>query len=103
MKRFYYKIENTTKNPSIYGGRKQIAKVYKIGRNGLEYLGKTEEWNTSSYRGSDSEVNEWLIENKIIPKSWSKGYDFQTCTSYRGSYYTPYYNINDKYSIDEIY
>ena len=32
MKRFYYKIENTTKNPSIYGGRKQIAKVYKIGR-----------------------------------------------------------------------
>lgn len=103
MKRFYYKIENTTKNPSIYGGRKQIAKVYKIGKNGLEYIGKTRVWNTASdsYKGSESEVNEWLVENKIIPKSWSKGYDL-TSIPYRGSYYTPYYNYNNKYEISEI-
>lgn len=103
MKKFYYKIENTTKKPSIYGGRKQKAKVYRIGRNGLEYLGETRQWNTASYYGANSEVNEWLIENKIIPKIWSKGYEFQSLYKCRGGYYTPYYNINDKYSIDEIY
>lgn len=102
MKRFYYKIENTTKNPSIYGGRKQIAKVYKIGKNGLEYLGQTRQWNTASYRGSNSEVNAWLIENKIIPKSWSKGYEWETSLKCKGGYYTPYYHENNKYSITEI-
>ena len=102
MKRFVYKIENTTKKPSIYGGRKQQAIIYKVGKNGLEYIGKTRVWNTASYMGSDSEVNEWLLENKIIPKIWSKGYDFQTLYKCRGGYYSPYYYINDKYEIREI-
>lgn len=51
MKRFVYKVENTTKKPSIYGGRKQQAIIYKVGKNGLEYIGKTRVWNTASYRG----------------------------------------------------
>lgn len=32
MKRFVYKVENTTKKPSIYGGRKQQAIIYKVGK-----------------------------------------------------------------------
>lgn len=103
MKRFYYIIENTTKSLSRNGGRKQKAKVYRIGRNGLEYLGETRQWNTASYSGADNEVNEWLVTNKIIPKSWSKGYNFLDSSPYRGSYYSPFYRNNDKYSIDEIY
>lgn len=102
MKKFYYKVENTTKNPSIYGGRKQKAIIYMVKKNKLICLGETRTWNTASYRGSDSEVNMWLLENKIIPKSWSKGYEWETLWTYRGIVYTPYYHINEKYSIEEI-
>ncbi|MGM9881472.1 MAG: hypothetical protein ACI31S_01360 [Bacilli bacterium] len=102
MKRFYYKVENTTKNPSIYGGRKQMATIYTIKKGKLITLGITRQWNTASYRGKDSEVNEWLLENKIIPKSWSKGYEWETSLKCKGGYYTPYYHENDKYSITEI-
>lgn len=102
MKKFYYKVENTTKNPSIYGGRKQKATVYMIKNGELKHIGETK-WNTASYRGSDSEVNEWLLENKIIPKTWSIGYpSFETTHKWRGIYWTPYYHINEKYSIQEL-
>jgi hypothetical protein len=103
MKRFYYKVENTTKNPSIYGGRKQQATIYQIKKGKLVKIGKTRVWNTASYRGSESEVNEWLLENKIIPKIWST-VEGDWCEKHKckGGYYTPYYYINDKYSINEI-
>lgn len=102
MKRFIFKVVNTTKNPSIYGGRKQKAIVYKIGRKGVEYLGETRTWTTASYRGAKSEVNQWLLINKYIPYSWSKGYDFQEQHKKGKTTYTPYFNYNDKYEIIEI-
>ncbi len=103
MKRFYYTIENITKKPSIYGGRKQMATIYTIKKGKLIKIGITGVWNTASYRGSDSEVNEWLLENKIIPKTWSIGYpSFETAYKYRGIYWTPYYHYNEKYEIKEI-
>ena len=72
----------------------------------LEYIGETH-WNTASYRGAESCVNEWLLENKIIPKIWSKGepnscYEVHKC---RGGYYTPYYvwrQDTSKYQILEV-
>lgn len=102
MKHFIFKVENTTKNPSYYGGRKQQATVYQIKNNQACYLGKTRIWNTASYRGAESEVNEWLLENKIIPYSWSKGYDFQEQHKKGKTKYTPYYNYNEKYEIKEV-
>ena len=93
MKRFYYKVENTTKNPSIYGGRKQQATIYQIKKGELVYLGETRVWSTASYMGADGEVNNWLLENKIIPKKWSINYE---------NTYTRYYVPNDKYSIRGI-
>ena len=101
MRHFIFKIENTTKNPSIYGGRRQRAYIYQIKKNNINYLGCTE-WHTSSYRGSESEVNQWLINNKIIPKTWSVAYSFQSSKKYRGIFWTPYYNINSKYNIKEV-
>ena len=102
MKRFVYKVENTTKNPSIYGGRKQQATIYMIKKGELIKIGKTRVWNTASYRGSDSEVNEWLLENKFIPKTWSVGYEWEENHKWRNMTYTPYYHKNDKYEIKEI-
>ena len=72
MKTFIFKVENMTKNPSIYGGRKQKAIIYQFKKGKLEYLGETH-WNTASYRGAESCVNEWLLENKIIPAYYNKG------------------------------
>lgn len=104
MKKFIFKVENTTKNPSIYGGRKQKAIIYQIKKGELIKIGETRIWNTASYRGAESEVNEWLLENGIIPKIWSKDIYNYGCEKYkcRGGYYTPYYFKNDKYSITEI-
>lgn len=103
MRRFVYKIENTTKNPSIYGGRKQQATVFQIKNGELVLLGKTRVWNTASYRGNDSEVNEYLLENKFIPKMWST-IDGDWCEKHKckNGYYTPYYFKNNKYEIKEF-
>ena len=106
MKTFIFKVVNTTKNPSIYGGRKQKAIIYQFKRGKLEYIGETQ-WNTASYRGAESCVNEYLLENNIIPKIWSKGepnscYEVHKC---RGGYYTPYYcwrTDTSKYQILEV-
>lgn len=106
MKTFIFTVKNTTKNPSIYGGRKQKAIIYQFKKNKLEYIGETH-WNTASYRGAESCVNEYLLENNIIPKIWSKGepnscYETHKC---RGGYYTPYYmwrQDTSKYQILEI-
>ena len=102
MKHFIFKVENTTKKPSVYGGRKQQATIYQIKNNKIYYIGKTRIWNTASYRGSESEVNEYLLENKLIPYSWSKGYSFQEQHKKGKTLYTPYYNQNNKYEIKEI-
>lgn len=102
MKKFIFKVENLTKNPSIYGGRKQEAIIYQIKNNNLVYIGKTQ-WNTASYRGRISEVNEYLLKNNIIPKIWSKWNNFpEECYKCRGGIYTPYYHNNDKYNIKEV-
>ena len=74
MKTFMFKVENMTKNPSIYGGRKQKAIIYQLKRGKLEYIGETH-WNTASYRGAESCVNEYLLENKIIPAYYNKQQD----------------------------
>ena len=100
MKSFVFKVTKTGK--SKYGGTYQYADIYIIKRGKLEHIGKTRKWCTSSYRGSYSEVNEWLLENKIIPKSWSKGYEWQEQHKSRGIMYSPYYNLNEKYEIKEI-
>lgn len=105
MKTFAYKTITTGK--STYGGTYQYAVIYQIKQNDLIYIGKTRKWCTISYRGEISEVNEWLLENNIIPKIWSRGepnsyYEVHKC---RGGYYTPYYyNRIDtsKYQIKEI-
>ena len=103
MKHFIFKVENTKKNPSIYGGRKQQATVYQIKNNKIYYVGKTRIWNTASYRGAESEVNEYLLENKLIPYSWSKGYEeIETILKKGKTKYTPYYHMNEKYEIREI-
>lgn len=102
MKHFIFKVKNTTKNPSYYGGRKQQATIYQIKNNQACYIGKTRIWNTSSYRGPESEVNEYLLENNIIPKSWSKGHEWQEQHKYKRGKYTPYYNTNEKYDIREV-
>lgn len=102
MKRFVYKVETT--GSSKYGGRYQIATIYKVGKSGLEYIGTTRKWNTASYRGSDGEVNEYLLANGIIPKTWSiapEGNRYEKY-KYRGIYYTPYYYRNEKYEIKQI-
>lgn len=85
MKKFIYKIKNF--GVSKYGGRYQKGIIYKISKNDLQYIGETRKWNTASYRGADNEVNDWLLENKIIPKTWS---------------ITFYYCKNEKYEIKEI-
>jgi len=102
MKHFIFKVENLTKNPSIYGGRRQEATIYQIKNNELYYIGKTQ-WHTSSYRGAESCVNEYLLENKIIPKTWST-IEGDWCEKHKckGGYYTPYYFKNEKYEIKEI-
>lgn len=75
MKRFYFKVENTTKSRSIYGGRKQKAIVYQIKKCELIKIGETRTWNTASYKGARGEVISWLVGNKIIPKIWSEKVD----------------------------
>ncbi len=102
MKHFIFKVENLTKNPSIYGGRRQEATIYQVKNNKLYYIGKTQ-WHTASYRGAESCVNEYLLENKIIPKTWST-IEGDWCEKYKckGGYYTPYYFTNEKYEIKEV-
>lgn len=101
MRNFIFKVENLTKNPSIYGGRKQQATIYEIKKNKLVKIGITN-WNTAGYRGDISSVNEYLLENNIIPKIWSKGYEWEEQHKCRNGMYTPYYHENEKYSIIEI-
>lgn len=105
MRKFVYKTE-TVKVSRTYGGKIVEATIYEIKRNDLILIGKTT-WNTASYRGSDSEVNEYLLDNNVIPKIWSKGelnsyYEVHKC---RGGYYTPYYEYRidtSKYEIKKI-
>ena len=101
MKHFVFKVENLTKNPSIYGGRRQEATIYQIKNNRLYYIGKTQ-WHTASYRGPESSVNEFLLENKIIPYSWSTPVEWAEQHKKGKTTYTPYYFINKKYEIKEI-
>ena len=69
MKRFVFKVENTTKSRSIYGGQKQKAIVYQIKRSEIIKSGETRTWNTASYKGARGEVILWLVGSKIIPKT----------------------------------
>lgn len=91
MRRFVFYLTNTGRGK--YGGRYEFATIYEIKRKGLVAVGQTRKWCTASYMGSSGEVNAYLLEHKIIPKTWSRHYD--------GSL-TEYYKINDKYEIKEI-
>lgn len=91
MKRFVYYVN--TVGRSKYGGVYEIATVYQVKRNYLEFIGRTRKWCTASYMGRSGEVNAFLLENKNILKTWSKDYD--------GSL-TEYYKNNEKYEIREI-
>lgn len=91
MKRFVYYV--TTTGSSKYGGIYQYATIYQVKRNGLDFVGKTRKWCTASYMGTNGEVNAYLLEEKYIPKTWSKDYDGN---------FTEYYKTNEKYEIREI-
>lgn len=91
MKRFIFYV--TTSGRSRYGGVYEYATIYQVKRNGVEFIGKTRKWSTASYMGKLGEVNAYLVEYGIIPKTWSRDYD--------GSL-TPYYKFNEKYEIKEL-
>lgn len=98
MKRFVY-VEEVVKVSKTYGYRTIRQKIYEVKKNNLNYISENQ-YNTGSCRGSQSEVNEWLLDNNIIPKTWSKAVgDYMEQYKYRGVYYTPYYYKNDKYEI----
>ena len=81
MKRFVFYVTRT--GHGKYGGVKEFATIYQLKRSGLEYVGKTRNWCTSSYMGRSGEVNAYLLEHKTIPKTWSKNNDGSLTEYYR--------------------
>lgn len=91
MKRFIYK-DGIIKTSKTYGYSVVECTIYAIKNNKVMLLG-TCQYNTASTMGGISEVNKFLLDNKIICKTWSK----------RGEEKTNYYNCNNgKYTIREV-
>jgi hypothetical protein len=84
MKTFIFTNEYQKTNRT-YGGSTYNVKIYLVKNNVPEYLGELT-YNTASTRGAIGEVNDWLVKNKHLPKSWSVGRE-----SYNESY-NPYYH-----------
>jgi hypothetical protein len=76
VKNFYYKIVKST--PRRSGGRNETAEVFKVVRGEIKKLGEVK-WCTASTYGETSEVQQFLIKKKLLPKklgnyyTWKKG------------------------------
>lgn len=65
-KKYIYNISNSKVNRT-YGGRKETAKIYRVKNNKPIYVGETS-WNTSGYKGEESEVYTKLKNEKEVSK-----------------------------------
>jgi len=63
-KTYIYNISNRKVNKT-YGGVKETAKIYRLKNNKPIYIGE-KTWNTSSYKGEDSEVYTELKNKKEV-------------------------------------
>ena len=71
MKRFYYSIEKE-RISRMYGGADVSVNVYRMGRSGnLVWCGRAT-WCTRAYKGEESEVQSFILLQKLIPKTWDK-------------------------------
>lgn len=95
MKTFIFTITKRTVN-RLYGGCKEVAKIYRIKNNKPVYVGATS-WNTASYRGAVSEVFNKLIELGEIPKKY---YNSSVCEWRSSGYFAG--DVTNKYSISEV-
>lgn len=95
MKYYAFTIFDSKVN-RVYGGCLQRAKIYRIKKNKLVYIGKAE-WQTASYRGAISEVFLKLISLGEIPKKY---YHSSVC-EWRGPGYFAG-EVTEKYNIEEI-
>ena len=66
MRSFIYTIEKSTRS-RMYGSRKEIAKIYRLKKNKLNFLGRVD-WNTASTVGEESEVLQELVRMGELPK-----------------------------------
>lgn len=101
MRTFIYK-DTLISVSRMYGGSKHELTIYEIKKNTPTFLGHTT-YHTSSTMGAISEVNAFLIENKIIPSAWSKR--LSQCGDTEKLEKTLYYEYNryqNKYNIVEI-
>ena len=64
MKTFIF---STTRKDTRKGGFKVTARVFRAKSNQPIFIGETW-WNTASCRGDESEVMNFLIEEKEVPK-----------------------------------
>lgn len=95
MKTFVFTITKRTVN-RLYGGCKEVAKIYRIKNNKPVYIGETK-WNTASYRGATSEVFNKLIQLKQIPQKYYKS---SVCEWRSAGYYAG--EVTEKYDIMEL-
>jgi hypothetical protein len=95
MKTFIFTVEKKSIN-RLYGGCKEIARIYRIKNNKPVYVGQTS-WNTASYRGAKSEVFNKLIDIGQIPKKYYHG---SVCEWRGAGYYAG--EVTEKYNIWEV-
>lgn len=95
MKTFIFTVEKKSIN-RLYGGRKEIARIYRIKNNKPVYVGQTS-WNAASYRGAVSEVFNKLIDIGQIPKKY---YNSSVCEWRSAGYYAG--EVTKKYDIWEV-
>ena len=90
MKNFVWFEAKATKR--VYGWYNITLKIYSNIKNNLQYIG-TIKYCTASTRWADSEVYNFLIDNKYIPK---KAYKYSESPCSGGGYYlynNPYCKI----------
>tara|TARA_R110000824_G_scaffold252871_3_gene441722 strand:+ start:1408 stop:1683 length:276 start_codon:yes stop_codon:yes gene_type:complete len=63
-KKFFYKIVKSTSR--TYGGRNQTADVYQLKYSDLKKIGSVK-WQTSGYKGAESEVYGYLRRKSLVP------------------------------------
>ena len=62
--RTYLYTETTVKTSKMYGYRIQLVTVYRVKNNVPTWIGEFE-YNTSSNRGHENNVSDWLVDQKI--------------------------------------
>ena len=101
MKTFIFS-QRIVKTSRTYGCSTIECTVYAVKNNKPTFLGNVE-YNTASTMGAISEVNKFLLDNKHIPKTWSRRRS-QTDNNDTKMYNSNYYHSfnQDKYRIYEI-